>query len=210
MSAPLDIIIATRNRHKVRELARLLSLRGIRWHSLKKFPEVPPLEETEGTFDANAVKKARAVARATGQLALADDSGLEVEALDGAPGVYSARFAGEPSDDRANNEKLLRMLAGMPRAQRRARYRCALALAAPGRLLALTRGTWTGIVATRAVGRRGFGYDPLFLVPRYQRTVGQLPERVKRRLSHRAQAARRLRPILRRLLRRRAITGRTA
>jgi len=206
----LHIVIATRNRHKVRELARLLSLRGIRWHSLEAFPHVPPIEETERTFDANAVKKARAAARATGHLALADDSGLEVEALDGAPGVYSARFAGEPSDDRANNEQLLRMLAGVARAQRRARYRCALALADPRRLLALTRGTWTGIVATRAVGRRGFGYDPLFFVPRYHRTVGQLPDRVKRRLSHRAQAARRLRPVLRRLLRRRAITGRTA
>ena len=207
MAPPLEIIIATRNRHKVRELARLLALRGIRWRSLAEFPQMPLIEETGRTFDANAVKKARSVARAIGALALADDSGLEVDALHGAPGIRSARFAGEPSDDRANNEKLLRVLEGMPMSRRTARYRCSLALASPTRLLAVTRGTWSGRVATHPAGHRGFGYDPIFLVPRYQRTVGQLPAGVKRRLSHRAQAADRLRPILHRLLRRAAATG---
>ena len=210
MAIPLHIIIATRNRHKVRELARLLSLRGIRWHSLAEFPQVPPTEETGRTFDANAVKKARAVAKATGSLVLADDSGLEVDALDGAPGIRSARFAGEPSDDRANNEKLLRMLEGVPSSRRIARYRCSLALAAPTRLLAITRGTWSGRVGTRPVGRHGFGYDPIIVIPRYQQTVGQLPDRVKQRLSHRARAARRLRPVLHRLVRQAGARGMVA
>jgi len=196
----LSIVIATRNRHKFRELAELLRVPGIRWRSLAAFPGLPIVEETGPTFDANAIKKARAVARATGCLALADDSGLEVEALGGAPGVQSARFAGRHGKDAANNRKLLRLLAGRPLPQRRARYRCSLALAAPSRLITVAQGCWEGRIALRPAGSRGFGYDPLFLVPRYQKTVGQLPHRIKQRLSHRAAAARRLRPLLRKLV----------
>ena len=196
----LHLVIASRNRHKVRELKALLKIRGIHWHSLAEFPRVAVAEETGRTFDANAVTKARAVARATGHLAVADDSGLEVEALGGLPGVRSARFAGGHGDDQANNRKLLRALNGHPASQRRARYRCSLALASPTRLLALARGTWAGRIAFEAAGHAGFGYDPIFLVPRWRKTVGQLPGRVKQRWSHRAVAARRLRPALRRLV----------
>ncbi len=199
----LHIVIATRNRHKVRELKALLPVRGIRWHSLKDFPHVRAVEETGRTFDANAAQKSRAVARATGYLALADDSGIEVDALGGAPGIRSARFAGRHGDDAANNRKLLRLLGDRPLGQRRARYRCSLALASPARLIALARGAWSGRIALRPAGHRGFGYDPIFLVPRMGKTVGQLPQRVKQRLSHRAASARRLRPVLQRLARRR-------
>ena len=196
----IRIVLATRNRHKVRELKRLLAVRGIRWQSLEQFPGVRPARETAATFDGNAIKKAAAVARQTGRLALADDSGLEVDSLGGAPGVRSARFAGPRGDDRANNEQLLRRLGGVPARRRGARYRCSLALADPSGAVVLTRGTWRGRIGTVPAGRQGFGYDPLFIVPGFGRTVGQLSPAVKGRLSHRAAAARRMRRVLERLL----------
>lgn len=191
----LEIVIATSNLHKVRELRGLLRIGGVRWRSLAEFPSVRPPRETERSFAANAVLKARAVARATGRLTLADDSGLEVAALGGAPGIRSARFAGRHGDDAANNAKLLRLLRR--RGPRQARYRCVLALAAPRRVLAVVVGTWQGRIAARQAGANGFGYDPVFLAPGQRgKTVAQLPRRTKQRLSHRAAAARRLRPFL--------------
>ncbi len=197
----LDIVVATRNRHKLRELRGLLNVPGIRWHSLEEFRRLPPAAETGRTFDENAIKKARVVARATRLLALADDSGLEVEALGGSPGVQSARFAKAHGNDRANNTKLLRMLKGRLPRTRRAQYRCSLALADSSRIIAITRGMWRGRIATAPRGHRGFGYDPIFLVPRLGKTVGQLPTSMKQRLSHRAIAARHMRTVLRRLIR---------
>ena len=205
----LHIVIATRNRHKVRELKALLPVRGIRWHSLDEFGRMHAVEETGRTFDTNALKKARAVARATGHLALADDSGLEVDALGGAPGIRSARFAGSHGDDNANNHKLLRLLGDRPLGQRRARYRCSLALASPLKLIALARGAWEGRIAFGPAGHRGFGYDPIFLVPRFGKTVGQLPQRIKQRFSHRAMSAQRLRSTLERLVRHEKAKGKT-
>jgi XTP/dITP diphosphohydrolase len=189
----LEIVLATGNRHKVRELAGLLRVRGIRWRSLADYPSMRPARETGATFEANAIKKALAVARGTGRLALADDSGLEVEALGWGPGIRSARYAGR--------HKLLRALRGLPPARRRARYRCVLVLAAPGRVIAKARGDWTGRIAEIPKGSRGFGYDPLFVVPGSGKTVGQLSASVKRRLSHRAKAAAKLRLRLRRIAR---------
>ena len=196
----LGIVIASGNAHKVRELKRLLAVPGIRFHSLKDFPGIRAVRETGKTFTANAELKARAVAKATGRLALADDSGLEVEALGWAPGVRSARFSGAHGNDEANNRKLLRLLRHLSASRRRARYRCALALASADGVMAVAHGTWTGRIAEQPRGRGGFGYDPLFLVPRFGKTVGELPASVKQRLSHRAAAARRLRPRLVRLL----------
>ena len=206
----VPVVIATRNRHKFRELTALLALPGLHWLSLDDVPGAPSVKETGRTFDANAIRKACAIAKATGMLALADDSGLEVDALDGAPGIRSARFAGRHGDHRANNDKLLRLLHGFPLTGRGARYRCSLALARPGvgkrrsgvgpsRLIALARGTWRGRIALQPKGRGGFGYDPIFLVPRFGKTVGELPVAVKQRLSHRAIAARRMRHALRRV-----------
>lgn len=199
----LHIVIATRNRHKVRELKTLLAVPGVRWHDLTEFPGAPAARETGRTYDANAITKARVVARATGRLALADDSGLEVEALGGRPGVQSARFAGSHGDDQANNDKLLRLLAGTARGARGARYCCSLALVDPSGRTVLARGAWSGRIAAAPAGARGFGYDPIFFVPRFGKTVGQLPAAIKRRFSHRAVAARRMRPALSRL----ALTG---
>jgi XTP/dITP diphosphohydrolase len=194
-----EIVIATSNPHKFRELKQLLNVPGIRWRSLRDVPRAGEVKETGRTYAANAKKKALAVARATGGLAVADDSGLEVDALGGAPGVRSARFAGGDGGDRANNEKLLRLLGRRPISQRRARYRCVLVLARPGRVVRVVEGDWKGRIAFRPSGSRGFGYDPIFVVPRFGKTVGQLPPRVKQRWSHRAVAARRMRPVLRRL-----------
>ncbi|MBI4342474.1 MAG: non-canonical purine NTP pyrophosphatase [Candidatus Omnitrophica bacterium] len=203
----LHVVIATNNRHKFLELTALLRVRGIRWHSLAEFPSLPGVREDGKTFAANAVKKARAVARATGWFALADDSGIEVQALGWGPGVQSARFAGRHGDDQANNAKLLRALNHLPIARRRARYRCVLALANPRRLLAAVTGTWDGRIAFAPEGSGGFGYDPLFLVPGFGQTVGRLPASVKRRLSHRARATRRMKPVLQRLARASGRTG---
>ncbi len=201
----LHVVIATRNRHKLRELKALLAVPGVRWHSLLEFPRVPAVKETGRTYDANAITKATAAARATDLPSLADDSGLEVDALAGKPGVQSARFAGTQGDDRANNEKLLRMLRRVRGGGRAARYRCSLALVVQSSgVVALTRGTWVGRIAATPQGRRGFGYDPVFFVPRCGQTVGQLPASVKQRFSHRARAARRMRVALRRLARRHA------
>ena len=204
----LAIVIATRNSHKVRELAALLPMRGIRWRALAAFPSVSMIKERGRTFDANAIAKARAIAAATGHLALADDSGLEVQALNGAPGIRSARFAGRHGNDQANNAKLLRLLVGLPASKRAAQYRCSLALANPVGLIAVTRGSWRGRIAAAPVGQEGFGYDPIFFLPRLGKTVGQLPASVKRRLSHRAVAARQMLPTLRRLVRAETLTAR--
>lgn len=194
----MDIVIATRNPKKFRELKALLTIPQVRWRSLQDYPRVPAVREDGATFRDNAVKKARAVARATGHLALADDSGLEVDALRGAPGVRSARFAGRHGNDAANNTKLLRLLRGVLMSKRGARFRCVLALADLRRLLVVTEGVWNGRIARAPAGRRGFGYDPVFSVPRLGKTSAQLPPRVKNRLSHRGKAARAMRAQLRR------------
>lgn len=175
---------------------------GIRWRSLAEFPSVGTIPERGRTFRANAVAKARAAARATGCWALADDSGIEVDALDGAPGIRSARFAGYHGDDEANNRTLLRALANAPEATRTARYRCVLALANPARVVAVTEGVFEGRIACAPAGRHGFGYDPIFLVPRFGKTVAQLSAALKDRISHRSQAARAMRRVLRVSLRR--------
>lgn len=196
----LEIVIATRNQHKFRELKGLLRVPGIRWRSLGEFPRAGEVKETGRTFDANAKKKALAVARATGCVTLADDSGLEVAALGNAPGVRSARFAGRHGDDGANNRKLLRLMEKVPARRRSARYVCSLALTSPNRMIAVTRGSWYGRIAAVPRGSGGFGYDPIVRIPRFGKTVAQLPQKVKRQYSHRSVAARRMLSHLRRLV----------
>jgi XTP/dITP diphosphohydrolase len=154
------------------------------------------VRETGRTFEANAIKKARAIAKATGRLALADDSGIEVDALGGAPGVSSAHFAGRHGDDAANNAKLLRVLRAVPTVKRTARYRCVLALASPTETIAIAEGVWEGRIARVPEGKGGFGYDPIFWVPARRCMAAQLAAAEKNRLSHRAQAARRMRLVL--------------
>lgn len=188
-----DLVLASHNAKKLKELQALLAPLGYRLRPVSEFsPEVP--EETAPSFIENALLKARHAARVSGLPAIADDSGLEVEALRGAPGVYSARYAGEPSDDAANNAKLLQALAGVPAARRGARFVSALALLRhaddPTPLLAL--GYWPGRILEAPRGSLGFGYDPLFLVPALDKTSAELAPAVKNRLSHRGRAMRAL------------------
>ena len=181
-----QLLIATRNAHKLTEIRELLP--GTDILGTDRWPEVPDPEETGTTFEANAAIKAEAWAAATGLPALADDSGLEVDALNGAPGIHSARYAGTHGDNAANNAKLLAELDGLPESRRTARFVCALALAIPGQPTRLLRGTCEGTIIRTLSGANGFGYDPLFRPNGYEKTFGELGADVKDRISHRARA----------------------
>jgi XTP/dITP diphosphohydrolase len=186
----MELVVATRNAGKLKEIRRLLADENVTVLGLDAFPELPEVVEDGATFAANARKKAQAVARATGRLTLADDSGLEVAALGGAPGVYSARYAGEGAGDAANNAKLLTEMAGVPSGERRAAFVCAMALCGSDGECRLFHGRLEGLIIAAPRGEGGFGYDPLFLVPEYGRTLAELPLEIKNRISHRGQALR--------------------
>jgi XTP/dITP diphosphohydrolase len=192
-----DLVIATRNRKKKEEIVRLLGrLDDIKIWSLSDFPKIGPIEEDGFSFDENAVKKATIVADQTGMLALADDSGLEVDALGGRPGIYSSRYAGPDANDQMNNRKLLKDLAGVPFVKRNARYMCSVAIAEPQGKVKVVRGECYGIIGTSCLGNTGFGYDPLFIMPRFSKTVAQLGPKIKDRISHRAKAMHQARRII--------------
>lgn len=183
------VVVATRNKGKLREIVPLLA--GIRLE-LCTIDELAPdaeLREDGVTFEENALAKARQAAAATGLPAIADDSGLEVDALDGAPGVWSARYAGSGADDVKNNARLLAALRDVPAGQRGARFRCVAAFVDPARGVEVVRdGACAGEILTAPRGSDGFGYDPLFLLPALGRTMAELPLAEKNRLSHRAAA----------------------
>jgi XTP/dITP diphosphohydrolase len=198
------LVIASSNRAKIVEFKDLL--RGLPFEIVgvsDVLDEPPVVNESEPTFEGNAMKKARAVAEATMLLSLADDSGLEVDALGGRPGVRSARFAHERATDAENNAALLAALAEVEPEQRQARFRCVLALVDPFALAGtppqIAEGTCEGVIATGARGGGGFGYDPLFIVPAAGKTMAELSDTEKNSISHRALAARALRPILAKL-----------
>lgn len=184
-----ELVLASRNAKKLKELAALLSPLGHRLRLVSEFSD-EEVEETAPTFVENALLKARHAARVSGLPAIADDSGLEVAALQGAPGVYSARYAGEPSDDAANNAKLLQAMREVPAHQRTARFVSALVwlrhAADPVPMIAV--GTWQGRILEAPRGSNGFGYDPLFWVESEGRSSAELPTALKGRISHRAQA----------------------
>lgn len=197
----MKLLVATRNAGKLREIARLLEGPGVAVLGLADVPGAPEVVEDGETFLANARKKAWALAEATGLPALADDSGLEVHALGGRPGVHSARYAGPGATDAANNEKLLGELAGVPAAERGAAFACAMVLAVPGGGEALAEGRLPGRMLEELRGAGGFGYDPLFLVEAEGLTLAELDLDAKNRLSHRAQALGILVPRILELLR---------
>lgn len=190
---PASIVLASRNAKKAREFGDLLGSLSITLRSLSEFPDFPEVEETGTTFAENAQLKASQTAIATNQWALADDSGIAVDALQGAPGVYSARYAGPGCTDADNNEKLLKELSGLPMEKRGARFVCNLALADPaGEIQLQVEDHCRGVILEELRGDAGFGYDPLFLIREYGRTFGQLGLAVKSVLSHRARAFRQL------------------
>jgi len=184
----MKLVLATNNKGKVREMSEMLAAYGIEVLSLNEFPQVGDIQEDGHTFKENAVKKATVTAGLTGLTSLADDSGLEVDYLDGAPGVFSARFAGKDKSDRANNEKLLRLLAGVPPDKRTARFQCVIAIARPGGSVHTVQGTCEGVIAGEPRGDMGFGYDPLFYLPQYGKTFAELDLPLKNKISHRGRA----------------------
>ena len=181
-------MLASRNPGKIKEIQAMLVDLGIGLFSLNDYPEIPEIVEDGKSFLENALKKGRVVAEAAGEIVLADDSGLEVDALGGAPGIYSARYAGNDADDLQNNRKLLHDLKGVPAANRGAAFRCVLILYPPDGRYEAFEGRWEGRIAEEPVGKGGFGYDPLFFLPGEGMTVAQLSPEVKNRVSHRAQA----------------------
>lgn len=185
-----ELVVATRNAGKLREIRHLLEGAGIAVLGLDAFPDLPEVIEDGATFAANAAKKAETIARLTGQPCLADDSGLTVETLDGEPGVHSARYAGSQGDDAANNARLLRELADVPADCRQAAFCCVMALCLPGEPTRLFEGRIAGRILAAPRGSDGFGYDPLFLVDGFDRTMAELPVEEKNRISHRGQALR--------------------
>lgn len=195
-----ELIVASRNKGKVKEIMELLTGLPFNISCLLDYPQIPEIVEDGKTYRANALKKAREVALATGKMAMSDDSGIEVKALGNAPGIYSARFAGEGASEKARNNKLFKMLKDVPMNKRQARYRCVIALVnAKGQELGVVEGTCSGYITTKEVGANGFGFDPLFLLKRYNKTFGQLPASLKAKISHRARALKKFRLLLDRL-----------
>ena len=195
-----ELLLATSNAGKVRELTRLLEGLPLRIRNLSEFEPIQPVEETGETFEENASLKAVFYAKRTGLLTLADDSGLEVDALGGAPGVRSARYAGTEATDGQRVARLLEELKGVSDARRGARFVCVLALYDPASAkLRSFRGVCAGRIAASARGSQGFGYDPVFVPEGYEHSFAELPSEVKQRISHRARALADARDYLTRL-----------
>ena len=196
------IVLATRNQHKVAELRRILEGSGLDVDLIgtQEFPDLPEVAETGSSFAANALLKARDVAHRTGLIAIADDSGLCVDALNGMPGIFSARWAGRHGDDRANLELLLAQLADVPSPRRGASFHCAAAVASPQGEERVVEGVLDGGVIEQPRGSNGFGYDPIFVPRGYVLTTAELTPQEKDAISHRGQAFRALVPVLSDLL----------
>jgi XTP/dITP diphosphohydrolase len=198
---PPLLVVGTRNHKKREEILEILGDCGLELRDLTHYPDAPEVIEDGTTFQENARKKAVELATNLHEWVLGEDSGLVVPSLNGRPGVYSARYAGKQGDDAANNARLLAELGPLPDDRRAAYYICTAALADPdGKVQAMAEGRCHGVILREARGAGGFGYDPLFLIPEYHQTFGELSSRVKHALSHRARALAQLRPAVRRLL----------
>jgi len=201
-----NILVASTNPGKVAELKAMLE-GDVQWLGLSDFEDIAEIEEDGATFAENARKKALGYAKAAGCWTIADDSGLLVDALNGAPGIKSSRFSGDKEKgldrtliDRRNIAKVLDLLKGVPKEKRTARFVCCLCLASPEKILIETRGTLEGLIAESPVGENGFGYDPILVVPNLNKTVAQLTTEEKNAISHRGNAIRKLKPLLKKLL----------
>ena len=203
MRTLMKLLVATRNKHKLREIREILAELDLDIVSASDIPGLPEVVEDESTIRDNAIKKAVETARFTKMLTLADDSGLEVDALKGAPGVHSARYAGEEVSYPENNKKLLRNLRGVPLEKRTARFRCVAALADANGLVDVVEGISNGLIIETERGGGGFGYDPLFIADGQVKTFAELTPEVKNRISHRAKALHKAWAMLNRYLRER-------
>ena len=184
MNQPIPLFLATRNRHKTREIQTMLG-EGVVVVDATGVPELPEIEETGITFEANARLKAEGISQHISGLVLADDSGLEVDALGGEPGIYSARYAGAGCTDLQNTELVLEKMQKIPSEQRAARFRCLLAVARDGKTIATFDGTVEGKLTTEITGEGGFGYDPIFIPEGYEKSFGEFPSELKNSMSHR-------------------------
>lgn len=189
----MQIVLATRNLKKAKEIREILKGLKVEFLSLKDFPKIKEIEEKGKTFSENATLKAREIAHVTRKISLADDSGLEVDALGGRPGIYSARFA---RNDRERNRKLLKLLKDVPANKRGATFRCAVAIAWPNGKTQVLEGRYRGRIAFKESGKAGFGFDPVFIASRYNKTFAELGLKIKNRISHRSQAFRKAEKIL--------------
>jgi len=194
--AKLEIVLASRNKGKLTEIQDVLKDFPVDLLSLQNVNFDDRIEETEKTFEGNAVLKATTVAQKTGKLTLADDSGLEVDALGGKPGVLSARFAAELATDHENNLLLLSLMKEIPEPRRTANFRCVMALASPDKLIGVVEGVCFGSIGFEEKGSHGFGYDPLFVLSEYSKTFGELDSSIKNKISHRAKALEKLSLLL--------------
>lgn len=186
------IIIATGNKGKAKEFEHLFKKYGYAIKTLLDFPELEDVEETGTTFQENALLKAEEISKKMNKIVLADDSGLEVDALNGQPGIYSARFAGEHGNDEKNNKKLLGELVGLPKDKRTAKFHCSLVLVGPDRSPLFVEGEVNGYILEEPSGSNGFGYDPLFYVPALNKSMAELTNEEKNEISHRANAIKQL------------------
>ncbi|WP_257346404.1 XTP/dITP diphosphatase [Pseudalkalibacillus decolorationis] len=186
------IIIATHNEGKAREFRSLFEALNVDVQSLKDLNYYEEIEETGSTFNENAKIKAEAIAAHYNEIVIADDSGLTIEALDGKPGVYSARYAGEQKNDQENIKKVLSKMEGVANAKRKAQFVCVLAVAVPGKPTYTIKGTCDGVITHTPSGENGFGYDPIFYVPSLLKTLAQMSQEEKNQISHRADALKEL------------------
>ncbi len=193
----MKVVIASRNDGKIGEIKEIIKLPGIEFLSYQDFCSWPEIRENGNSFRENALLKARAIASYFWLPALADDSGLEVDVLEGKPGILSSRYAGEKASDEENNAKLLRELEGRPLEERTARYRCVAAFADPTGRTLITEGVCEGHIGFGVRGVGGFGYDPLFILSGYEKTMAELSTEEKNKTSHRGQAFRRMKGLLR-------------
>ncbi len=196
----MQIVLATRNQHKKQELVALLGDLDLVIRTLDDFPDAPDVVEDGETCEANAMKKAVEIARYTGLPAVADDTGLEVDALGGRPGAFAARYAGEQASYEDNWRKLLNELHGVPAEKRGARFVTVAAIAVPTGKTLSAKGVLEGVIAQEAVGSRGFGYDPVFFLPEYRQTLAQLSPDVKNQISHRARAFAQAKTLLQQMM----------
>lgn len=192
----MELVVATRNKDKLREIKALLKGLPVEVFSLDSFKGVPEVIEDGKALKDNAIKKAVQVSKFLKKFTVADDSGLEVEALNGSPGVYSARFSGKGATYKSNNEKLLRLLKGVPLAKRKACFKCVIAAADKGRVIGAAEGVCYGKICFASKGDNGFGYDPVFIPDGYKKTFAEMPLAGKNKISHRSKALAKAKKII--------------
>jgi XTP/dITP diphosphohydrolase len=190
------VIVATRNKGKIREIREALKGLGLRICALGDFPNVPEIEEDGKSFAENALKKARFYSKHFGKLTIADDSGLEVNSLKGLPGIYSARYVREGASSQENNQKLLREMRDVTISKRGAKFKCIIAVVSPDGRETIAEGECKGRIGFKEKGKKGFGYDPLFILPKYGKTMAEFSLEAKNRISHRGKALKKIRRII--------------